>query len=171
MNSTLDGVTTAIALFIFACLLVPNFIKNRTQYYVAFASLLAIILTNTLAMMFQSAHFYVFAAVVIGFLQFLAVTMLVLCAGGMSAKTLAGDLSRAYEVIRRGEEEKEVIIPLTGSQPKRKTTGPVPLDDDDEDEGREVFNINSPPTPSPAAPANPPSPPTPPADKSIPLED
>jgi hypothetical protein len=165
MNSTLDGVTTAIALFVFACLLVPNFIKNRTQYYIAFASLLAIILINTLAMMFQSAHFAVFAAVLIGFFQFLAVTMLVLCAGGMSAKTLAGDLSKAYEVIRRGEEEKEVIIPLTGMQAKRKPTTPTTVDDDDE--GREVFNINSPPT----TPGTNSTPPAPPPDKSIPLED
>ena len=161
--NTLDGVTTAVALFLFACLLVPNFIKNRTQYYVAFASLLAIILMNTLSLMFQSHGFAVFAGVIIGFLQFIAVTMLVLSAGGMSAKALAGDLSKAYEVIRRGEEEKEIIIPLTGMKAKPKPSGPISVDD--EDEGREVFNINSPTTPPPSTP------PTPPADKSIPLED
>lgn len=162
--NTLDGVTTAIALFVFACLLVPNFIKNRTQYYVAFACLLAIILMNTLAMMFQNTGFTVFVAVIIGFLQFIAVSMLVMCAGGMSAKTLAGDLSRAYEVIRRGEEHKEVIIPLTGQQPKPKAAASTRPEESDED--HEVFNINNPPVP-PTPQTLPPTSP----DKSIPLED
>ena len=34
MGTTLDGVTTACLLFLFTCLVIPNFIKNRTQYYV-----------------------------------------------------------------------------------------------------------------------------------------
>ena len=70
--------------------------------------------------MIGSARFNVFAGVVVGFLQFLAVLTLVLCAGGMNVKTLAGEMGHAYEVIRRGEEEKEVIVPLTGQVPKAK---------------------------------------------------
>jgi hypothetical protein len=159
---TMDGVTTAITLFLFACLVVPNFIRNRTQYYVAFASVLGIILMHALSLMFGGAGFATFAAVVIGFLQFVGVMMLVMCAGGLSAKSLASEMSNAYEVIRRGEQQKEVIIPLTGAQAKSKAH----VADEDDDEGRVVYSINSPqvpPTPNPEPPT--------PADKSIPLED
>ena len=123
MGTTLDGVTTACVLFLFTCQVIPNFIKNRTQYYAAFGCILGIILMNTLSLMFHnSAGFQVFGGVVIGFLQFLAVIMLVLCAGGMNVKTLAGEMGHAYEVIRRGEEQKEVIVPLTGAVPKPNET-------------------------------------------------
>ena len=120
MGTTLDGVTTACLLFLFTCLVIPNFIKNRTQFYAAFGCILGIILINTIALMIGSARFNVFAGVVVGFLQFLAVLTLVLCAGGMNVKTLAGEMGHAYEVIRRGEDEKEVIVPLTGQVPKPK---------------------------------------------------
>ena len=126
MGSTLDGVTTACVLFLFTCLVIPRFIKNQTQYYAAFGSILAIILVNTIALMLGSVKFNVFAGVVVGFLQFVAVAMLVMCAGGMNVKTLAGEMGHAYEVIRRGEEEKEIIIPLGGAQPKpRETEAPT----------------------------------------------
>src|SRR5438876_6031982 len=101
MGSTLDGVTTACVLFLFTCLVIRNFIKNRTQYYAALGCVLGIIAMNTVALMIGSARFNVFAGVVVGFLQLVAVTMLVMCAGGMSVKTLAGEMGRAYEVIRR----------------------------------------------------------------------
>ena len=127
MGTTLDGVTTACLLFLFTCLVIPNFIKNRTQYYAAFGCILGIILMNTLSLMFHnSAGFQVFGGVVIGFLQFLAVLTLVLCAGGMNVKTLAGEMGHAYEVIRRGEEQKEVIVPLTGQVPKPKESADEP---------------------------------------------
>ena len=119
MGSTLDGVTTACVLFLFTCLVIPSFIKNRTQYYAAFGAILGIILVSTLQLMLhESTSFQVFGGVVIGFLQLIAVTMLVLSAGGMSVKSLAGEMTHAYEVIRRGEEHKEVIVPLTGDMPK-----------------------------------------------------
>ena len=68
MGSILDGVTTACLLFLFTCLVIPNFIKNRTQYYAAFGCILGIILINTIALMIGSARFNVFAGVVVGFL-------------------------------------------------------------------------------------------------------
>jgi hypothetical protein len=133
MVSSLDGVTTACVLFLFTCLVIPSFIKNRTQYYAAFGAILGIILMNTLEMMLHnSPGFQVFGGVVIGFLQLIAVTMLILCAGGMSVQKLAGEMTHAYEVIRRGEEEKEVIIPLGANAPKPRvapTTGPKTPDE------------------------------------------
>jgi hypothetical protein len=82
---------------------------------------------HTLGIMIQSAKLDVVFGVFIGFFQFVAVLMLVMCAGGMTPKKLAGELGRAYEVIRRGEEEKEVIVPLTGDMPKpREKDEPPP---------------------------------------------
>ena len=148
---TLDGVTTAVVLFLFTCLVVPGLVKNRTQYYAAFGCVLGIILMSTVALMIGSVRFDVFAGVIIGFLQLVAVSMLVMCAGGMTVKTLAGEMGRAYEVIRRGSEEKEIIVPLTGEHPKPR----------DPDAPRPRIEIND-PTPPPATPK--------PPDPTIPLE-
>ena len=100
-------------------------------------------------------------AVFIGVLQIIAVLMLVLCAGGLTLKSMAGEMGRAYEVIRRGEEEKEVIIPLTGQKPK-------PRDYEDDDDAPVIHHINTPPAPPPSAPTPPPS--GGPDKSSIPLE-
>ncbi len=43
--------------------------------------------------------------------------------GGLSARDLAGDIKGAYEVMRRGETEPEIIIPPKG-QPVRKADDP-----------------------------------------------
>jgi hypothetical protein len=43
----------------------------------------------------------------------------------LSLNELKGDLLHTYEVIRRGEEIKEVIVPLTGEQPKRRKEPPA----------------------------------------------
>jgi hypothetical protein len=77
--------------------------------------------------------------IAIGFLQLLALLLLVLCVGGLTVRELAGDMAKAYEVIRRGETEKEVIIPLTEQVPApRRGRGDEPP--------RKVYNINTPPT-------------------------
>ncbi len=124
MGTVLDGVTTAVVLFLFACLVIPDFIKNRPQYFAAFGAVLGIILVNTVALMIGSVRFDVFAGVIVGFLQLVAVIMLVMCCGGMSVKSLAGEMGHAFEVMRRGEDTKEVIIPLTGAMPKVKEDTP-----------------------------------------------
>ena len=151
----MEGVTTAIVLFLFACLAMPHLIKNRTQYYVALWCAIGIIGVSTLRTMIPSAGFIVFGGFVIGVLQITAVLMLVLCVGGMTMQSMAGEMKGAYEVIRRGEQEKEVIIPLTGQKPKPR---------DREDDETPVININSPP------PAPPPSSPPPDHNSSIPME-
>ena len=152
MTSTLDGVTTACVLFLFACQAMPQIVKNRTQYYAAFGAVLGIILMHTVASMIGSAGFQVFGSVVIGFLQVIAVGMLVLCAGGMNVKTLAGEMKGAYEVIRRGEEEMEIIVPLTGDMPMRRDTTEAPPP--------RIEIETPPPTPQPKA-----------SDQSIPLNE
>ncbi len=116
---TLDGVTTVLVLFTFVCLVMPSLVRNRTQFYAGLVAVLGIILVHTLSIMFDSSTGPLnLFAVATGVLQFAGLMLYVLCVGGLTAKELAGDMARAYEVLRRGETQKEVIIPI-GDQPRR----------------------------------------------------
>ena len=56
----------------------------------------------------------------ISLLKLLPVILLVLCAGGLSLHELTGEVFRSFEVMRRGETEKTVIIPLSGQKPRTR---------------------------------------------------
>jgi hypothetical protein len=146
----MEGVTTALVGFIFVCVVYPQLVKNRPQYYAALAFVCVIILVDGLAMMIGSSAIRVFAYAVGAFLQVCAILLLFLAAGGITWRELAGDMSNAFEVIRRGSDEKTVIVPLTGAKPKAKTDRP--------ETPRERIVINAP------------APPKAPADEKIPLE-
>jgi hypothetical protein len=107
-----EGVTTCILGFLLVCLIFPTIVKNRPQYYAALAFVIAIVLLHSLGLMIKTAGFQVFAGAMTGLLQAGAILLLVLCVGGLRLRELAGELKGAYEVMRRGETEKEVIIPL-----------------------------------------------------------
>jgi len=115
----MHGVTTALVGFLFVCVVFPHLVKNRPQYYAAFAAVCLIILLDALGMMLNPtsfAGFRVFAYVAVAFLQVAAILLLFLSAGGISWRQLAGEMREAIEVIRRGGE-KELVIPLT-AQPR-----------------------------------------------------
>jgi hypothetical protein len=140
MVVTLDGVTTVLTAFIFVCLVLPSLVKHRQQFYAALACVAGIILMHTLNLMigFGTLLF----GVATGALQLIALLLLVLCVGGLTVKELAGDMARAYEVVRRGETTKETIIPL-GEQPvaPRRPRGEPPAAkvykiEDEDDEGQ-----------------------------------
>jgi hypothetical protein len=59
--------------------------------------------------MIKAAGFIVFEGFVTALLQIGSIVMLVLCVGGLTPRELADDM---IEVVRRGDEGKEVIIPL-----------------------------------------------------------
>ena len=79
---------------------------------------LLVILLHSLDVMIGSVGFRVFAGAATGLLQVAAILLLFSSAGGLSVKELAGEMARAYEVMRRGDEEKTVIVPLTGEMPR-----------------------------------------------------
>ena len=165
----LEGVTTAIVLFVFACVLFPHIVKNKTQFYAAFAAVLLVILLHSLRLMiYNSVGFQVFSGATIGLLQAGAIVLLFLAAGGITLKQLGGEMSRAYEVMRRGEDEKTVIIPITGEvqhkRPPVRAADPDIMRQEAELDAQE-HKIDLPPTAGwpankPAAPAPPPPPPT-----------
>ena len=177
----MQGVTTAIVAFIFACVIFPHLVKNKTQFYGAFATVLLIILLHSLNTMINSVGFQIFAGGLTGILQVCAIVLLFLAAGGITLRELGSEMSRAYEVIRRGENEKTVIVPLTGEMPKpREPRGAAAGSrdvDDDIDEGRIDLPPSAgwptkPPAESRGPEMPPPRRPTPPGESSssIPLE-
>ena len=127
----MEGVTTAIVAFLFVCLVYPKMVKNRPQYYGAIAAVVLIILLDSLARVFDAGHgvyngtvivehgaFWKFAHALIGLLQIAGILLLILCVGGLSVAELAGEFGSAIEVMRRGDTQKTVIVPLTGEKPK-----------------------------------------------------
>lgn len=146
----MQGVTTAIVGFIFVCLAYPRLVKHRPQFYSAIGLALVIILFDAIGHMALSDDralarvMYVLVALV----QMLAILVLVLCVGGLSIKELAGEVANTVEVIRRGED-KPVLVPLRGEQPRSRDEAPAPA-------------------PAPAAPTS--TPEVPPTEGPIPLE-
>src|SRR5882762_5073358 len=107
--------TLPLVSFLFVCLIFPKIVRNRPQFYISFGLLVLILLFNILAQIFAGG----------GFARFLYVMthtfiLLVLCAGGLSLHELTGEVFRSFEVMRRGDTEKTVIIPLTGQKPKSR---------------------------------------------------
>ena len=116
----LGGVTTALVLFVFACLLYPSAIKNKAQFYAGFTGVLLILLIYSLDVMIRSAGFQVFGGALTGLLQLFSLVMFFMAAGGLSVGELGEEMKGAFEVMRRGESEKTVIIPLSGQVAKRE---------------------------------------------------
>src|SRR5687768_17569016 len=138
------GVTTAIVAFIFVGILFPRIIKIKAQFYGALAAILLVILLDAIAQMTAAGSGFRVVAYVIGaVLQVGAIFLLILSAGGLTVKDLAGDVSDAIEVMRRGDDKKTIIVPLTGQQPK-----PRAADDGVDDE--EWMRVTTPPASSSA---------------------
>lgn len=115
---TTDGITIAIVSFLFACFVFPKTIKNRPQFYAAFFLTIGIILFATLRLMlYKFSGLYIVFGVLTGFCQMAAIVLLFLASGGLTLGEFTNELKGSYEVIRRGEEEKEVIVPIRGEQP------------------------------------------------------
>lgn len=138
----MQGVTTALVLFLFVCVVFPNIVKNKPQYYAALVQVCLIIFLDAVGSMVSPSSAAVAVVYVLGaLLQIAAILLLFLAAGGITWRELAGDMKDAYEVIRRGQEEKEIIIPLSGDFARQRKPG-------DDPEQRERIEINDPPPPS-----------------------
>ena len=158
----MHGVTTAIVLFILACLVFPKVVKNKPQYYATVGIVLVVILFDALATVIGNAGFRKFAYLLTAVLQMGAIFLLILAAGGLTMKDLAGDLADTIEVIRRGGEDKEIIIPRRGETPRPRAGRGDYADDDDDADRPARINLDAelrdihPSAAPPAAPAPPP---------------
>jgi hypothetical protein len=126
------GVTTALVAYILLAQAFPSLLKNRAQYYLAFAAILLIIFLDAVTVVAPRGAFIAFIYFVTAVLQMAAMVFLLLAAGGMSAGELSGDIGQVIEVIRRGGTKKEVIVPL-GDAARRNSEStaarPGPVDD------------------------------------------
>src|SRR3954463_7100925 len=119
--------TTPLIAFLFVCLIFPKIVRNRAQFYMSFAILVLILLVNIIASMFHTHESFVyFLSVIAEVLRLVVFILLVLCAGGLELHQLTGEVFRSFEVMRRGDTEKTVIIPLSGQKPKVKEEEPEP---------------------------------------------
>jgi len=153
----MQGVTTAIIVFILMCQIWPQIVKVRSQYYAALGCILLVILLDAGATMFNSQTVKVdtlgvfissaplarFVYVVSGLLQVVSILLLVLATGGFTVSDLVDDVKGSYEVQRRGDDEKEIIIPLPPDAPQ-----PVGKSGDPD---RVVYKIDDPISPAPEA--------------------
>ena len=129
MITSMQGVITALVAFLLACLIWPSVVKNRPQYYAAFACVLLLLLIDTFTLMFSGTSFgsklIVFGSVCTGFLSIAALVLCMLFAGGLTVKDLTGEIKGTYEVLRRGETEKEIIIPQRGGGAESRPPEPA----------------------------------------------
>jgi hypothetical protein len=146
----MEGVTTAIVGFIFVCIIYPRLVRNHPQFYTAFALVVLMLFFTSIARMINSEKFWTFVGGVNGLLQVAALVLLVLSTGGLSLRELTGEFRNAFEVIRRGESEKEIIVPLTGEMPKSRRRD---VEFDEPVPAPQTIDVppGSPPPPPPAA--------------------
>jgi hypothetical protein len=144
----MNAIPAIIVAFVFVCILFPRLVKHHAQFYTAFGLILITMLLWTIATMFGNPPFERFISVMNGFLTIAALVLIVLATGGLSLKDLAGEFKSAIEVIRRGESDKEVIVPLTGEMPRpRRTEAP--------EAERRVETMETPAAPATPGAANP----------------
>ena len=131
----MEGVTTAIVGFLLVCLVFPTMVKNKPQYYCAFAAVLFIILLWGLQAVIRREAFIALCVFMTAAAQIFALILLILCVGGLTLRQLTSEVTEAIEVIRRGETQKEVIIPIRGEVPvqEKHETPPPPIKISDSD--------------------------------------
>jgi hypothetical protein len=143
------GVTTAIVLAIFAGVFWPHAIKNKQQFYFAIGAVLLIVLFEALDAMIFSTGFHRFAAVVEAFLQIVGILGIILAASGQNVSEFAAD---TIEVVRRGEEEKEILIKGAGTRKAQPDVGgatPGRIDLGSTEDVPPVIRPHMPPPPPP----------------------
>jgi hypothetical protein len=171
----MDGVTTAIVLAVFAGVFWPHAIKNRQQFYFAIGAVLLIILFGVLDNLILSVGFHRFVAVIHGLLQFIGILGIILAASGQSVGEFASD---TIEVMRRGEEETEILIKGAGTRRAARErdevdeSGRIDLGSTDALSGKAPLRQNVPPPPPPPSAGEPaPAGAAPPSAGPIPLDE
>ena len=138
----MQGVTTAIVGFILLALAFPQIIKRSAQYYLAVGAVLIVIILDGIGHLTISADsslprlIYLFVAI----LQIFGIVLLILATGGMSAREFASNMARGYEVLRRGEEETETVIPVG---PRPVTPASTTASRKSDEEQRVVYTITT----------------------------
>jgi len=121
----MEGVTTAIVAFIFACLIWPHIVKNKPQFYSALGMLMIIILFDAIGHMATEGPLHHVMYVLAALLQMLTILLLVLSVGGLTVRQLGFEVQQTIEAIRKGDD-RPVLVPLKGEQPMPRKTEDEP---------------------------------------------
>jgi hypothetical protein len=141
----MQGVTAVIVAFVLAALAFPQFVKQKTQIYIAVGAVLGIIVMDAIGHMaigHEGLMTLIYVIVAIG--QVVALIALVQAVGGPTPSEMSGGIGHAIEVVRRGEEEKQVIFPLSaamGQRTSENAAGSRMMRDEDE---KVVYHIDDP---------------------------
>src|SRR5215218_5557338 len=151
MLAGIMGVTTAIVLAVFAGIFWPHVVKNRQQFYFAIGAVLLIIVFETLDGVIQNAGFRRFASLMIGVGQIVGILGIILSTSGQSMGEFAAD---TVEVVRRGEEEREILVKGAGTRRSHErdaadAAGRIDLGSTDAVAGGPPLRANVPPPPPP----------------------
>jgi len=122
----MQGVTTAIVFYIFVCTFFPHMIRNRPQFYAGVIAVIFAMLLSSLAAIIGGEGFPKFANAFSQLLETVTFVLMIVSTGGVSLTQLKKEVGNVIEVVRRGETEKEIIIPRSNQQPRVR-------DDDEED--------------------------------------
>lgn len=141
----MEGVCAALVAFLLAGLAIPRLVKNHRQYYSAVGMVAVVIFLQSLVAMAGSGNFASMLSFLIGILEICTLLLAIMSCGGLGGEW-AGGVASGIEVIRRGEEEKSVIVPLSGEAHK---TGSRPAQHRPSDEPPPVYRIDSPATAKP----------------------
>jgi len=114
----MEGVTTAIVAFIFVCVVYPHLVKNKPQFYGAFAAVLLIILIQSVVAMTGKGGGVAYG--LCGLLQVAALLLMYMSCGGVTLGDLTAEFGKTIEVVRRGGEKETIIVPLRGEKPRGK---------------------------------------------------
>jgi len=142
MLGVMDGIKIVIVGFIFVCIIFPALIKNKHQYYLAFAAVLLGLLLEAISATVGSVGFSRVVIILDRLLDITAIVLLVAAAGGLTMKQLMTDMSQAYEAFRHGEAgETTTVHPISGQTPRPASSGGP---GESGEEGKTVYIIDDP---------------------------
>lgn len=120
------SISVPIVAFLFVCIIFPHLVRNKPQFYMAFAVLIVILLLDVTVDIVSGASTGLvrFLLVTRGVLWIVDLVLFVMATGGLSLHELSGEFKNAYEVMRRGEDRPTVVIPKRDN-PYAGPRGPV----------------------------------------------
>lgn len=106
------SISVPIVAFLFVCIIFPHIVKNKPQFYMAFAVLIIILLLEVVAdVAGGSIGLARLLHVTHGVLYIVDLVLFVMATGGLSLHELSGEFKNAYEVMRRGEDRPTLVVP------------------------------------------------------------
>lgn len=118
----MHGITTILVAFVLIGTVFPSLIKDLQQFQAVIGVTLFIILLDCIGHFAPGTGLEKLMYAVIALLQITSIFMLVLCTRGQSMGEFADSMHKTIDLVRRGGEKDEIIVPLRGEQPKERNS-------------------------------------------------